>query len=177
MWIWYPELTKFEKERYDFYFSYTDSLKETLGNVYPILRRWTFDIGRWKQRLGCCSYSKKEITVSKYVIFEAPIELLKQIILHEIAHVIAWPGEWHGKKWKWIANLLGIPQEDCKSTTNFKSQSSEQWKYQMICPNCKALYHYHKRPHNLNKACWMCCKNYNNWKYTEKYKLEKYIWF
>lgn len=70
---------------------------------------WKF---RWLKNLksfwraGQCDYKKKEIALSpKFAEFNYPV-LIKQTILHEIAHALR-PRHHHNKHWKLTARQLG----------------------------------------------------------------------
>lgn len=70
---------------------------------------WSFGFDNGKRRYGICNFAKKAITVSKYYVTSPQVTLgdVKNLILHEIAHVLAGPGAAHGPEWKRIARRIG----------------------------------------------------------------------
>ena len=68
---------------------------------------WSFGFDSAKTRAGLCNYSRKRISVSRYLAARYDDDEIHQILLHEIAHALAGPGAGHGPKWKAIARDLG----------------------------------------------------------------------
>lgn len=62
---------------------------------------WGLEFDNSIKRLGSCWYEKKVITLSKSLIEVNPVEVVKNTILHEIAHVLV--GETHGHDSVWAA--------------------------------------------------------------------------
>jgi len=86
---------------------------------------WKFGFDRAVTRLGQTNYSKKEITISTLMTKTADSELIRQTILHEIAHALLPPEVGHRKKWKELAAAIGytgqrlntenwLPEEEVK---------------------------------------------------------------
>ena len=53
------------------------------------LSHWEFGFDRAKRRFGACNFSKKRISLSKYLTEVNEIEQVRDTILHEIAHALA----------------------------------------------------------------------------------------
>lgn len=76
------------------------------------LTDWQFGWDRARRRLGVCRLLEKSITISVHFVranLEAPHEI-RDTILHEIAHALAWTrhGErTHGPRWKQICREIG----------------------------------------------------------------------
>lgn len=68
---------------------------------------WSFDFDNAKTRAGLCDYSRKRITVSRYLSSRYEDDEIHQILLHEIAHALAGNRAGHGPKWRAIAAGLG----------------------------------------------------------------------
>lgn len=60
---------------------------------------WKFNYGRGKKTFGTCSYTKKEIRISKHLARVNTEERVKLTILHEIAHALT-PNHGHDNVWK-----------------------------------------------------------------------------
>lgn len=81
---------------------------------YSFLESWEISFDSAKRRAGMCKISSKEISFSVYHIENNDIETIKDTILHEFAHAIAYhlySDSGHGKHWKSVARQIGaIPK-------------------------------------------------------------------
>ena len=68
---------------------------------------WSFGFDNAKTRAGLCNYTRKRITVSRYLAEKFEDDAIHQTLLHEVAHAMAGPRAGHGPKWKAVANELG----------------------------------------------------------------------
>lgn len=77
------------------------------------LTAWEFGWDRAVKRLGCCRVSRRRITLSRYFAqahLLAEPERIRDTILHEIAHALAWEHArhaGHGALWKACCRALG----------------------------------------------------------------------
>lgn len=72
---------------------------------------WSFGFDGAKARLGVTKFSKKLISLSKYMTMYATPEFVEQIMLHEIAHALLPPDAKHGSLWKNKARSIGYTGE------------------------------------------------------------------
>jgi len=114
-----------------------------------------------KGQCGCCNYDKKTISISIPYIGNNSDELIRNTILHEIAHMLTNCG--HDKKWKRKCIEIGCRPE------RVNNEAIMPYKYTAICPNCKEEIGRHKR---TKVACAKCCDKYNNGKFSEKYLIK-----
>ncbi len=68
---------------------------------------WTFGFDNAKQRAGLCDYSRRRISVSRYLTARYDDATNRQTLLHEIAHALAGSDARHGPRWKRIAREIG----------------------------------------------------------------------
>ena len=73
---------------------------------------WTFRWQNKKRSLGTCSYNKREIRLSEWYVRLNGIDDVKDTILHELAHALAYErygsmGVGHGSLWKKFAEKSG----------------------------------------------------------------------
>ncbi|MDO5463847.1 MAG: SprT-like domain-containing protein [Akkermansia sp.] len=86
------------------------------------LTGWSFGWDRAVRRLGCCSYGKRRITLSRHYVaayLEKDATMVRRTVLHELAHALAMVQHrerGHGRVWRLYCNLLGIAGEkaSCK---------------------------------------------------------------
>ena len=50
---------------------------------------WSFAFDNAKRRAGACDYTRKRITVSRYLAARYDDETNRQTLLHEVAHALA----------------------------------------------------------------------------------------
>lgn len=77
---------------------------------------WEFDTFKSLRCLGRCNSEAKLISLSVQLITHGSEALIKDTILHEIAHALT-PGEGHGPKWKMKASQIGATPKTCAETT------------------------------------------------------------
>jgi predicted SprT family Zn-dependent metalloprotease len=68
---------------------------------------WSFGFDTAKTRAGLCNYTKKRISVSRYLASRYEDDEIHQVLLHEVAHAIAGTRAGHGPRWKKVAQDLG----------------------------------------------------------------------
>jgi predicted SprT family Zn-dependent metalloprotease len=74
-----------------------------------------------KRTLGLCNYSKKQILLSEDYVFNNNVELVKDTILHELAHAFSYHiygsrGHGHNQYWRSVCVQIGALPNRCKST-------------------------------------------------------------
>ncbi|MCL1907380.1 MAG: SprT-like domain-containing protein [Propionibacteriaceae bacterium] len=68
---------------------------------------WSFALDHARTRVGCCHYSDKKITCSRYLVAYLADDEVDQVILHEIAHGLVGARAGHGRRWMSQARALG----------------------------------------------------------------------
>ena len=68
---------------------------------------WSFGFDNAKRRAGQCDYTRKRISVSRYLAARYDDDTNHQTLLHEVAHALAGASAGHGTKWKSVARELG----------------------------------------------------------------------
>jgi predicted SprT family Zn-dependent metalloprotease len=89
-------------------------IQNKLALEYPFLESWKISFDSAKKRAGICRISVKEISLSICHIENNDLEVIKDTILHEFAHAIAYElysEAGHGYYWKKVARYIGaIPR-------------------------------------------------------------------
>jgi predicted SprT family Zn-dependent metalloprotease len=127
---------------------------------------WVFQFDRAKVRFGACNYRVKIISLSKHLTELNSKDIVKNTILHEIAHALVGKGNNHNKTWKATAKSIGCSAERCYSA---KTVNIPPKKYTAECLSCKQTFQAQKKRYKA--ACALCCKKHNNNKYSEKYHI------
>ena len=126
---------------------------------------WKFVLNSTRSSLGMCYYYKKTIAVSRYNVIYNSEDVVRNTILHEIAHVLAGKQKeyGHGKIWRDIAKSIGCDGYRCGSMI-------VPPKFLGVCPSCSREF---KKSRRLkNEACGSCCKRYNNGLWHESFVIQ-----
>ncbi len=140
-------------------------LAESLLIVHKLFD-WHFKFDGAKRRYGQCLYRTKTITLSRHLTLLNTEKHVKETIIHEIAHALT-PYQHHNRIWQLKAIELGIRPNRCaidkaKVEPNFKA----------ICFNCQHVHTRFRRTKNKREACAICCRKFNNGKFTERFVLK-----
>jgi hypothetical protein len=135
------------------------SLKRYLSN-----QNWQFKINSNKRRLGVCKYGPRTIEISHYHLIHSPIHLVRDTILHEIAHALT-PHSGHNRIWKEQAILIGALPTACKAI-NLQQFIPAKW--HANCPSCNRLYKKHRYRYQSNHYSFCIDCSSKNGKLTWK---------
>jgi predicted SprT family Zn-dependent metalloprotease len=127
-------------------------------------RGWRVTTNKRKTAFGVCSYTKREIQLSAYLIPECTEEGITDTILHEIAHALT-PGHHHDNVWKRKCIELGGNGERVGSDLKYKKDSADVYeklaKYTLTCPVCGEKIYMNRRP-TRSSSCGKHGKGYNS---------------
>jgi predicted SprT family Zn-dependent metalloprotease len=118
---------------------------------------WTFFYSSSKTRCGVCNYTQKKIGLCKPFILANLFDFaqIMDTIKHEIAHALVTWEDGHGPVWKAKAIELGVtPKAYCDA----KHVILPEGKYQATCPNCKKVFHKHRKLKNPHAYICAKCK-------------------
>lgn len=114
------------------------------------LTHWHFFWDRGRRRLGACWYSKKAISLSRYLLGGdiSPSSELWLTFLHELAHALAFihhEERGHGDYWKHWCVHLGIEPERCAASSPLDESC---YKYAMRRRDTgEIVARYYRKPH------------------------------
>lgn len=109
---------------------------------------WGFSFDRAKTRHGQCDYGNQRITLSRHFVELNEEELVRETILHEIAHAIAGAAAGHGPRWQTVARNLGV------RPVRRKASKMPPGRYRGVC-SCGYPHNFHRRP-KLVYRCDTC---------------------
>lgn len=93
-------------------------IHQLLEAEYPFLNKWIISFDNAKRRAGVCKMSSSTISISLSHIQNNQISVIKDTILHEFAHAIAYElykESGHGYYWKKVAKKIGATPKACGS--------------------------------------------------------------
>jgi len=127
---------------------------------------WKLKFDESKSHLGQCRYSEKSIYLSYPYVEINDEKIIRNTILHEIAHALAGSGHGHNRIWKTIARHIGCTGDRCAS-----GAERPRGKWTRHCENCGYEVQSHRRTSKA-RACGECCEKHNGGRYAEEYKLQ-----
>ena len=134
----------------------------------------------WNPRLrstaGLANYSKSLILLNPKLIEFGALEIEKTF-RHELAHLVAHDRavgrriEPHGTEWKRACLDLGIEKEKRCHTLPLPRRLVQR-KHLYQCPVCKVEFR-RVQPFRRRVACLACCRNLNEGRFDERFRLVK----
>lgn len=116
---------------------------------------WSFGFDRATQRAGLCNYSRKRITLSRYLAARWDDDEVHQTLLHEVAHAMAGPAAGHGSAWKRVAREIGY----VGGTTHQGETASELAPWVGQCPAGHTTYRYRRPARPM--SCAKCARTFD----------------
>jgi hypothetical protein len=119
--------------------------------------QWRFCWNRCKRMLGRCVYPRPGlapglIELSEgFVLGDNSEDLVRDTILHEIAHALAGNLAGHGPLWKAWCSRVGAEPERYGQAADMPAGV-----WQATCPTCNTLYSFHRKPKYLNLPHYFC---------------------
>lgn len=105
---------------------------------------------------GRCRYIEKTIYLSGPLVSRNTLELVKDTILHEIAHALTGPGHHHDSYWQETATRIGAAPTRCYSDEVIEPPK----RYIATCKTCGKVSEARKMP-SRRKSCGACSPTFN----------------
>ena len=149
------------------------NLAKEMLSQHPELveNKWSVTVNRRKRAFGLCSYTKKEISLSTYLVPVMTDKAIKDTIIHEIAHALT-KGHNHDRVWQRKCLELGGNGQRCGNYNKYiegkegrKDILSQVSKYTLTCPVCGFTTYMGRNP----KRSYGCSEHGGY--YDPKYKL------
>ena len=116
---------------------------------------WTFGFDNAKRRAGQCDYTRRRITVSRYLSARYDDDTNHQTLLHEVAHALAGATAGHRPRWTSIARGLGY----VGGTTHRGETAVELAPWVGVCPAGHVAYR-HRRA-SRPTSCARCAPRFD----------------
>ena len=116
---------------------------------------WTFAFDHAKTRAGLCNFTRKRISVSRYIAERSSDDDIHQVLLHEVAHAIAGPDAGHGAAWKRVCAEIGYEG----GRTHDGPTPSELAPWRGVCPNGHESFRYRKP--TRASSCGKCSRRFD----------------
>lgn len=109
------------------------------------LEGWELFLSRQRRQLGYCKPMRKVISVSLAYMEKNPFHIMKDTLLHEIAHAIHYieTGRMgHDNGWKEVARRVGCAPVRCAS---LEGLNVPEGNYVAKCPSCRKTVQFYRR--------------------------------
>lgn len=116
---------------------------------------WTFGFDNAKRRAGLCDYTRKRISVSRYLAARHDDDANHQTLLHEVAHALAGHRAGHGPAWKRIARDIGYSG----GSTHRLETATELAPWVGRCPAGHVMYRHRRPDHEM--SCARCSRRFD----------------
>lgn len=100
------------------------------------LEDWSVTFDRARRRLGSCRPATRRITLSGPLTRLNGEDVVRDTILHEIAHALA-PGDGHGPGWRAACRRVGAVPKSCAASGEVVLPPAP---YALVCDRCGARY-------------------------------------
>ncbi len=134
-----------------------DMLSRELAAHGLAARGWTGGLDAALRRLGLCTYGRKRITLSRHLTTLNGEAEVRDTILHEIAHALAWEEHGvncgHDARWQRIAARIGArPERTADPRTT--SEVAAAW-HLVHAETGEVFRSYHRRPSRDLSQSWI----------------------
>jgi predicted SprT family Zn-dependent metalloprotease len=96
------------------------------------LHGWSFRFDHARRRLGACHYTTHTITLSRHLARINSEAVVRDTILHEIAHALT-PGGRHGAAWRARARAIGANPKACADADEVELPAAP---FDLVCDRC-----------------------------------------
>lgn len=117
---------------------------------------WSFAFDNAKRRAGLCDYTRKRISLSRYLAARYDDDTNHQTLLHEVAHAMAGADAGHGPRWKAQARELGY----IGGVTHRGETATDLAPWIGHCPAGHVAYR-HRRP-SRPTSCVKCAEKFDD---------------
>lgn len=141
---------------------------ELMDRYHLLSQGWRFQWNNRKRAAGVCIYNIKTIFLSEPITLLNDESMVRDTILHEIAHALAGAAAGHGYQWKLTAQSVGAKPVACVDSADIEMVPA---RWEAYCPNCgQVCSSFYRRPsENRRRACSPCCRKYNYGRFSDKY--------
>ena len=122
---------------------------------------WSFSYDRAYVRFGRTWPDRRRITLSAALVAANAPEVVRDTMLHEIAHGLT-PDDGHGERWRHQAAALGADPK-----RRYDSGRVRAARPRGRCPSCGATF-YRKQD---GGACGRCCERHNGGNYDIRFRI------
>ena len=109
---------------------------------------WTFEWDRAMKRGGAAHFNTKTITMSMHLVPRWEESQVRNIALHEIAHVLAGHDAGHGPAWRRVARMIGC------TATRMHANETVPPKWAAFCDKHGEVGRYHRRRALACRRCY-----------------------
>ena len=120
------------------------------------LTGWHFQFDRARRRSGYCWYAMRTISLSRGYVELNDEALVRNTVLHEIAHALVGVGHHHDRVWRLKAMSIGCNGQRCTSAVGDSEVIRPRAPFEAVCPGCDRIYSAFRISRRGPKSCGVC---------------------
>lgn len=129
--------------------------------AYQLLKQHGFHDAKvtWngrKRALAYARYVPQSISLSRHLFPSLQLDEMKQVILHEIAHLKTGPGHGHDRAWKLECIKIGADYSRTYNGNSIKTTEKQIARFIGVCPTCGHEHFKHRRSKYTDYLCGKC---------------------
>lgn len=132
-----------------------EALAQELMAQHGLLPQWSFAWDHARTRAGHCRFADHTITVSRPLLELYDVELVRETLLHEIAHALVGPGHKHDTVWRQTARRIGASGQ-VRLPAGSPAPAAP---WHGMCPNGHEYWRHRKPP--AGGSCSRCAPTYD----------------
>ena len=129
-------------------------MAKSLLKDYELDWEWKVEINNTKRAMGRINWNKHSLQLSSFFWKHLSEWGARDVVLHELAHILVGPGEGHGMRWKHTALKLGAHPTAKAGREIYKPGGYEalnkQYKYTVSCKSCDMIQGVSKIGHRVS---------------------------
>lgn len=115
---------------------------------------WDFAFDGARRRAGLTDFRRRRISLSRPLMQRASDAMIRDTILHEVAHALVGPTHGHDTEWKKVATALGATP---RSRVGSAPVLDPKWRG--ICPRGHVIYRYRRSREEV--SCARCSPHFD----------------
>lgn len=132
------------------------------------LAGWRFEFDNSVRRFGCCFHGRRTLTLSRKLTYLNDVSIVRNTMLHEIAHAMVGAGHGHDYTWKATARRIGCTGDRCYEEA---AVATPEAAWIGTCPGCGSQSKRHRLTEKAKRvACKKCCIKFANGRYDGRFQ-------
>lgn len=116
---------------------------------------WSFGFDNATRRAGLCDFTRRRISVSRYLSARYDDDENHQTLLHEVAHALAGQQAGHGPAWRRVAREIGY----VGGVTHRGETATELAPWVGVCPAGHTVYRHRRATRQV--SCAQCAPRFD----------------
>lgn len=129
---------------------------------------WRFSFDGAHRRSGCLSRRKRRLRLSAPITFLNGVRVVRNAILHQIAHALIRTKRFHGPRWRGTALSIGWVPPSAPEPNSLEPKRVP-YQFLLTCPICEQYFTRDRRNAKKKLYCSRCSKRHGK---LDRYRLQ-----